>query len=72
MNKFILKSKTIIGLLVSAIPTLAVLFGINISEDDTVMIAQTADSVIQLMGLVYAAYGRFVTTGDKLYVKKSK
>ena len=66
-NKFILKSKTILGLLVTAAPMIAMLFGWTMTEDDSAMITQTADSIIQTMGLVFAAYGRIVSK-EKLYV----
>ena len=68
MNKFILKSKTVIGALVAAAPSIAVLFGITLTEDDSAMITTTADAVIQLMGAAFAVYGRIVTKGEKLNV----
>ncbi|MDC0600101.1 hypothetical protein OAO65_02205 [Flavobacteriales bacterium] len=67
MNKFFLKSKTIMGALVTLAPTIAVLFGYTLTEDDSAMITQTADAIIQLIGAALVVYGR-VTAKEKLYV----
>ena len=67
MNKYVLKSKTIIGALIALLPAISVLTGITFTEDDTVMINQTADAVIQVIGGAFAIYGRVVAQG-KVYV----
>lgn len=67
MNKFFLKSKTIIGALVTLAPTLATVFGITFTEDDSAMISQMADGIIQILGTTLVIWGR-VTAKDKLYV----
>jgi len=67
VNKFFLKSKTIIGALVTLAPTVAVLFGYTMTEDDSVMITETADAIIQLIGAALVVYGR-VKAEEKLYV----
>jgi hypothetical protein len=67
MNKFILKSKTVIGALIALLPAISVLTGVTFTEDDTVMINQTADAIIQVMGGAFAIYGRVVSKG-KVYV----
>jgi hypothetical protein len=67
MNKFILKSKTVIGALIALLPAISVLTGVTFTEDDTVMINQTADAIIQVIGGVFAIYGRVVSKG-KVYV----
>lgn len=68
MNKFILKSKTVIGAIIGAAPSLAVVTGITLTDDDTAMITTTVDAIIQLFGFAYAIYGRIVTKGEKLNV----
>jgi len=70
-NKFILKSKTIQGALIVLLPSLAVLFGFTFTEDDSALVTTTTDAMIQLLGGLYAIYGRLVTEGEKLNVKKS-
>lgn len=67
MNKFVLKSKTIIGALIALLPAISVLTGITFTEDDTVMINQMADAIIQVIGGAFAIYGRFKAEG-KVYV----
>lgn len=67
MNKFILKSKTILGAIVTLAPTIATLCGYTLTEDDSAMISQTADSVIQLLGFTLVVYGRIKAEG-KVYV----
>ena len=67
MNKFFLKSKTILGALVTLAPTIATLFGFTFSEDETVMISQAADGIIQIIGAALVVYGR-LNVKDKLYV----
>ena len=67
MSKFFLKSKTVIGLLITAIPTLAVIFNITLTEEDQVLISHVGDAIIQLIGLIIAGYGRIKAT-EKLHV----
>lgn len=59
-SKFILKSKTIIGALVAAAPALAVIFGVTFTEDDSALVSNAADALIQVIGAAYAIYGRIV------------
>lgn len=61
MNKFFLKSKTIIGILISALPTLLPALGFSFSVDDAQMVSTTVDAVVQAGGLLLALYGRFVS-----------
>lgn len=63
MDKFFLKSKTIIGILVIAVVSLAPEIGISFSSDDGVFVNQLVDQIVQTAGLVVAAYGRFVADG---------
>lgn len=67
-DKFLLKSKTIIGSLVAAAPAVAVMLGINLTDDDSALISNAADALIQLLGAGYAIYGRIVTNGEKIRV----
>ena len=62
-SKFILKSKTIIGALVAAAPALAVMFGWTFTEDDSALVSNAADAMIQVLGAAYAIYGRIVAEG---------
>lgn len=62
-SKFILKSKTIIGSLVAAVPALAVVFGWTFTEDDSALVSNAADAMIQVLGAAYAIYGRIVAEG---------
>lgn len=60
-----LKSKTIWGVIVCVLPTLAPLVGLG--NDDLTMISHVGDSVIQAVGALLAVYGR-VKAEDKLSV----
>lgn len=59
-NKIFLKSKTIWGVLIAALPALLPALGVTFSADDTHMISQLGDAIFQTAGLAIAAYGRFV------------
>lgn len=63
-SRFFLKSKTIQGILVTAIPLLMKLFGLEWSEELTADVAAIIDSAIGLGGLAWATYGRFRATND--------
>ena len=67
-DKFILKSKTVVGALVAAAPAIAVMFGVTFTEDDRALVSDAADAVIQLLGAGYAIFGRIVTDGEKIRV----
>ena len=68
-SKWFLKSKTIIGIILAALPALAVALGINFTEDDSVMISGLMDLIVQLVGSGYAIYGRFVAE-DKISLER--
>lgn len=59
-SKIFLKSKTIWGVVIAALPALLPALGVSFSADDTHMISQLGDAVFQAVGLAFAAYGRFV------------
>lgn len=63
-SKFILKSKTVVGSLVAAMPALAVMFGWTFTEDDSALVSNAADALIQVLGAAYAVYGRIVAKDD--------
>jgi uncharacterized membrane protein (DUF441 family) len=63
MDKFFLKSKTIIGIIVSILPALLPQVGVSFSEADGQLINTTVDQVIQGIGAVLAFYGRFAAGG---------
>lgn len=65
-NKFFLKSKTIIGVLLSIAPTLLPALGLSFSVEDGQMISAGVDAIIQAVGAVLAVYGRFAAGGVKL------
>lgn len=60
MMKFFLKSKTIIGIIVSILPALLPQFGVHFTADDGALINHVADLTVQLAGAVLAGYGRVV------------
>lgn len=60
MNKIFLKSKTILGIVFSALPTLLPALGFSYSVDDAQLVSSTVDALIQAGGLVFAVYGRLV------------
>jgi uncharacterized membrane protein (DUF441 family) len=66
--KFLLKSKTIVGIIVGILPALLPAIGITFSVDDGVLINNVADLVVQLAAACLAVYGRFTAT-DKLTVR---
>lgn len=67
MNKYVLKSKTVVGILVIIAPTLATLFGFTLTADNSAMISNSADSIIQLLGAALGIYGRVKAKGG-IYV----
>lgn len=66
MDKFFLKSKTILGVILSVLPTLLPALGINFGADDAQMINATLDSLVQAAGALLAVYGRFKAGGVKI------
>ena len=63
MNKYFLKSKTIWGIIVMALPALLPVLGLSLTPDDTTLITQTGDSVMTAIGGILAVYGRFSAGG---------
>lgn len=64
--KFFLKSKTIIGIIVSMLPVLLPEFGVSFSTDDAALINKNVDLIVQAIGASLATYGRFAAGGVSL------
>lgn len=60
--KWFLKSKTIIGVIISVLPALLPALGVSFSADDAHLVSGTVDSVMQAIGALLAVYGRWVST----------
>jgi hypothetical protein len=58
MEKAVLKSKTILGILITALVSLAPEVGISFSEGDGAFIMDGVDQVIELFGIALATWGR--------------
>lgn len=67
-SKMFLKSKTVIGVVIAALPTLLPALGVDFSAADGQFVSSSVDAIIQGVGSILALYGRFVAK-DKLKVK---
>lgn len=63
MIKKLAKSKTILGIALTALVALAPQFGFSFSEDESQLVSQAWDAVIQAVTLSFAFYGRIVAKG---------
>lgn len=70
-SKPIWQSKTLIGVLIAALPSLAKAFGYEISDvaSFTAGASEAVDGIIALVGSALAVYGRITATA-KLVAKK--
>ena len=59
-NKIFLKSKTVWGVIVMALPVILPLFGVNI---DTSAIGGAGDQILTAVGAILAIYGRVKASG---------
>lgn len=59
-TKNFLKSKTLIGVVMSVLPALLPAVGISFGPDDMSLVSDSIDKIIQAVGAVMAIYGRFV------------
>ena len=57
--KWIVTSKTFLGLLITVLPVLAPILGFSFGEGDAEFVSQGADQLIQAVGVLVAGYGRF-------------
>ena len=64
MDKFFLKSKTIIGILLAAAVGIAPELGLSFGEDSAAMISAEMDKIIQALSLLFSVFGRFKATGS--------
>lgn len=58
MNGF----KTYVGIVIALAPTVAHLFGYTLTPSFTEQFPETVDTIVQLLGLAFATYGRLVAT----------
>lgn len=63
--KFFLKSKTILGVIISTLPTLLPIAGVSFSPEDGQLLMGGLDYIVQAAGALMAIYGRFTAT-DKV------
>jgi hypothetical protein len=66
VQKFFLKSKTVWGVIVMALPTLLPVLGVNLGQDETALITSTGDQFVTAIGGLLAIYGRFKAGGIKV------
>lgn len=50
--------KTYLGILIALAPTIAHLFGYQLAPEFSTKVPEFADTVVQILGLILAAYGR--------------
>ena len=63
-DKFILKSKTIQGLVIMVIPMLASLVGFEWTGEDGADLNQLIDAGLTFLGFAWGFYGRMTATTD--------
>lgn len=66
MDKFFLKSKTIIGILITFLVAFLPQVGISFSAEQGQFIAGNVDIVIQALSTLWGVYGRFDAGGIKI------
>lgn len=57
-EKWIIKSKTVQGLVVMSIPMLATLIGFEWTGEDNAAVNQTIDAMLTFVGMAWGLYGR--------------
>lgn len=62
--------KTYLGIALALAPTVAHLFGYNLSATFDADVSALADTWVQIVGLAVAAYGRTVATAPGLLAKQ--
>lgn len=65
MDKFILKSKTVQGGIITLLPVLLPMLGLSWGADETELLGSTLDTIIQAVGALWIAYARW-KDGSKL------
>lgn len=71
-SKWFLKSKTIIGLLITLLPTVAELLGVTLAQGDVNFISAEIDKMIMGAGAILVIIGRFKTTTSIKLLPKGK
>ncbi len=61
-SKWFLKSKTIIGLFITILPTVAELLGLTLTQGDVNFISAEVDKIIMGVGAILVMIGRFKST----------
>jgi hypothetical protein len=61
--------KTIIGLAIATVPTVAHLFGFTVAPGFEAQVGEILDSIVQLGGLAFALYGRIKAQGPLWFAK---
>ena len=60
MTKNIVKSRTIWGVIIAALPTILPIFGVDLTKSDYELIATMGNQFITLTGSALAIYGRYI------------
>jgi len=60
--KWFLKSKTVIGLFITILPTVAELLGLTLTQGDVNFISAEVDKIIMGAGAILVMIGRFKST----------
>lgn len=63
--------KTLIGLIIASVPTLATFAGFDTSPDFTGQATEFAASIVTIGGLLFALYGRLVAEVPGWFSKRS-
>ena len=63
MDKFVLKSKTIIGLIVATLAMWAPQLGLDFSQEDGAFVMTHLNELIATASVAFAAFGRIVAEG---------
>lgn len=58
--KWFIKSKTLLGVVLSILPALLPAIGVSFSVDDSQLVSGSVDGILQGIGALLAIYGRFV------------
>lgn len=65
-------SKTLIGILIAAIPNVAQLFGYEVAAGFSDEASQAVNEIITIIGLAFATYGRLVAQAPGWLAKKGE
>jgi len=71
MEKFFLKSKTILGVILAALPTILPIVGVSWGANDGQLVSDGWDAAIQLAGAITAIIGRFKASDKISFLPKN-